>query len=178
MQALLIIDMQMDMQHRIDRGFDCVNPAAGSRITALAEAFRSRGAPVIHIRHHDLDRASSMHRDAAGYPPMPCDSAAPGEAIFDKTTSSAFASTELAPWLRAQGIDDLMVTGAVAGFCVNSTVRAGCDLGFSMTVVEDAVLGFGLPHAGQTAQAIFDVTMALLAADFARMTTSAEVLSA
>jgi len=70
------------------------------------------------------------------------------------------------------------VTGAVAGFCVNSTVRAGADLGFSMVVVRDAVIGFDLPAAGLSARLIFDVTMAHLEADFARVVESAALLSA
>ncbi|OWJ74293.1 isochorismatase family protein [Haematobacter missouriensis] len=88
-----------------------------------------------------------------------------------------FASTELAAHLHANGITELVVTGAVAGFCINSTVRAGADLGFDMTVVEDAVIGFGLPGAGLSARAIFDVTMAHLAADFANVTDTAAVLN-
>lgn len=105
---------------------------------------------------------------------MPCDEALAGEAVFEKRTSSGFASTELEAHLRAGGVTDLVVTGAVAGFCVNSTVRAGADLGFRMTVVRDAVLGFGL--SGLSARTIFDVTMAHLEADFAKVVDAIEML--
>lgn len=176
MQALLIIDMQMEMQHRIEGGRNCVNPAAAAVIAGLAHAFRERGQPVIHIRHRDADPASPLHADAAGYPPIACAEAVAGEPVFLKTTSSAFASTDLAAWLRDRGITDLVVTGAVAGFCVNSTVRAGADLGFTMTVVSDAVLGFDLPGAGLSARTIFDVTMAHLEADFARLVEASTLL--
>lgn len=176
MKALIIIDMQMEMQRRLDSGRDCVNADAPERIAALAAAYRKRGLPVIHIRHRDDASTSPMHQDAAGYPPMPCAEALEDEAVFIKQTSSAFASTDLATHLRQHGITELVVTGAVAGFCVNSTVRHGSDLGVTMTVVKDAVLGFDLPHAGLTAQVIFDVTMAHLEADFARLVqTSAEL---
>lgn len=56
MKALVIIDMQMEMQHRIDAGRDCVNSDAPDRIAMLSEAFRKRGQPVIHIRHSADDR--------------------------------------------------------------------------------------------------------------------------
>ncbi|WP_102226303.1 isochorismatase family protein [Acidimangrovimonas sediminis] len=174
-EALLIIDMQAEMQHRIDAGYDCVNPDASGRIDALARAFRQSGRPVIHIRHREADPASPMRPGGAGYPPMPCAEAAPGEAVFDKTTSSAFASTDLAQHLAAAGITGLAVTGAVAGFCVNSSVRAGCDLGLAMRVVPDAVLGFGLHDL--SARVIFDVTMAHLAADFATLIDSADLIA-
>ena len=177
LKALVIIDMQMEMQHRIAAGRDCVNADAPIRIAALADAFRRRGLPVIHIRHRDDNPNSPLHVDSAGYPPMPCDEAIEGEAIFVKHTSSAFASTDLAVHLQNERITDLVVTGAVAGFCVNSTVRNGADLGYDMTVVRDAVVGFDLPAAGQTARVIFDVTMAQLEADFARIVDASAVMT-
>lgn len=177
MKALAIVDMQMGMQIRIGEGRDCVNPDAPVRVAALVDLFRQKGLRVIHVRHSDTDRDSLFHADAAGYPPMPCAEVVDGEPVFLKHTSSAFASTDLAAYLHAQGVTDLIVTGAVAGFCINSTVRAGADLGFNMTVVEDAVIGFDLPSAGQSARVIFDVTMAHLEADFARITDTATVLT-
>lgn len=51
------------------------------------------------------------------------------------------------------------------------------DLGFRMTVVRDAVLGFDLPSARLSARAVSDVTLALLAADFAEIVDAASVLS-
>lgn len=177
MKALLIIDMQMEMQHRIARGQDTVNADAPTRIAALAEAYRKNGLPVIHVRHRDDHPKSSMHPDADGYPAMACATAHAGEAVFIKQTSSAFTSTDLAAHLHTNGITDLVVTGAVAGFCVNSTVRNGADLGFAMTVVQDAVIGFDLPATGLTAQIIFDVTMALLKADFARIVDTSEAMT-
>lgn len=169
LKALIIIDMQMEMQHRIEAGRDCVNADAPTHIALLAGAFRQRGLPVVHIRHRDDNPKSPLHAGAAGYPPMPCTEAVEGEAVFVKQTSSAFTSTDLAAHLKDKGITDLVVVGAVAGFCVNSTVRNGADLGFRMTVVRDAVIGFDLLAAGQSAQVIFDVTMAHLEADFARL---------
>lgn len=176
-KALVIIDMQMEMQFRIDGGRDCVNPDAPARIAALSDAFRKNGRPVIHIRHSADDPSSPFHADAAGYPAMPCAEAIAGEPVFLKRTSSGFASTDLEVYLRGKGITDLLVTGGVAGYCVNSTVRAGSDLGFNMTVVRDAVIAFDLPDAGLSARTIFDVTMAHLESDFAAIVDSAAVLS-
>lgn len=171
MQALLIIDMQREMRRRIAAGLDAVHPDAPERIAALAARFRATGRPVLHIRHRAEDLGSAFHPSAPGFLPVACGEALPGEAVFEKTTSSAFASTGLEATLRAAGITELVVCGAVAGFCVNSTTRAGADLGFKMTVAQDAVLGFGLP--GLSAEVIFAVTMAHLAADFAQLVESA-----
>lgn len=177
MKALVIIDMQMEIQHRIERGQDCVNPDAPAKISRLSQSFRKRGEPVIHIRHRDKNPDSPFHLDAAGFPPMSCAEATKDEPVFVKLTSSAFASTGLAVHLFDMGITELVVTGAVAGFCVNSTVRAGADPGFEMSVVKDAVIGFDLPAAQLSARTIFDVTMAHLEADFARVVNSSDLLA-
>ena len=173
--ALMIIDMQMLMQERINNGREHVNHHAPAKIAALLAMFRAAGQPVIHIRHADADPASPLARNAAGYQVMPCAQELATEPLFIKSSSSAFASTALENYLHDNGITHLLVTGAVVGFCVNSTVRAGADLGFQMTVVQDAVLGFDVPPSPLSAQTIFDATMALLAADFATLTDTNSV---
>lgn len=80
-------------------------------------------------------------------------------------------------YLRDNRIDTLVVTGAVAGYCVNTTVRVGSDLGFSMIVVRDAVVGFDLPDENLSARVIFDVSMAHLKSDFANVVDSPEIIT-
>lgn len=175
--ALLIIDMQMAMLDRIEAGRAAVNPDAGAAIERLAAACRENGVAVVHIRHHEADPASPFHPDAPLARPMPCDAAQPGEAVFIKHTSSAFASTDLAAHLRGAGVTRLIVTGAVLGFCVTSTVRAASDLGFEVILPRDAVLGFDLPFMGLGAEEIAKVTFGLLGADFATLSSVAEVVA-
>ncbi|UWR62771.1 isochorismatase family protein [Phaeobacter inhibens] len=176
MKALLIIDMQNEMQRRIDAGMDCVNADAPDRIEVLSSFFREQGFPVVHVRHSDHNPASPLHEGAETHLPMPCAAALNGEAVFFKSTSSAFVSTGLADYLQSQGITDLLVVGAVAGFCVNTTVRGASDLGFAVTVAEDAVIGFSLPGSDHSAQVIFDVTMAHIKCDFAKIVDTDEIL--
>ena len=175
--ALIIIDMQMEIQCRIESGMTCVNPEAPARIAELMAAFRRKGLPVLHLRHAEEDSASAFYHKAPTYQAMICGQHIENEYIFVKNTSSAFASTNLEIYLRQNEINSLVVTGAVMGFCINSTVRAGSDLGFKMTIVQDAVVGFDLPSAHLSAQAVFDVTLALLNADFAKAIDSAAMLA-
>lgn len=176
--ALVIIDMQMVMQERIDSGRQHINPDAPVNVAALVTAFRDAQRPVVHVRHAEGDPGSPLHPDASGYPPMPCAQNAEGEIVFVKTSSSAFASTKLEQHLRAATLSHLYIVGAVAGFCVNSTVRSASDLGFEVSVVRDAILGFDLPSANLDAQTIFDVTMGLLEADFADVVDTATAIRA
>lgn len=175
--ALVIIDMQMLMQQRLDEGRDHVHGDAIDKITALADRFRAAGHRVVHVHHGDPDPASPMHPGSPAQKVMPGAEPLSAEAVFVKSTSSPFASTDIEKYLRDHAIETLVVTGAVAGYCVNTTVRVGSDLGFHMIVVRDAVMGFDLPDENLTAGAIFDVTMAHLGSDFAKIVDSRDVMT-
>lgn len=177
--ALLIIDMQMDMALRTARGVDRANPEAEERVAELLALFRARGLPVIHV-HHDEPGMSAAAGDANAAP-MPCALPLPGEAVFVKHGSSAFSGTGLEAHLKAEGIDRLAVAGAVATFCVNSSVRAAADLGYPVLLAGDALIGFDLRRADRSripAQTVLDVTLAALGADFARVMPTAEIAAA
>ncbi|HBF30821.1 isochorismatase family protein [Rhizobium sp.] len=176
-QALVIVDMQMYLQDRLDGGRDHVNGDAIVKIAALAAKFRKDGETVIHVHHGDPDPASPMHLGAPAQRVIRDLEPLCGEAVFVKSTSSPFASTDLENYLRDNRIETLVVTGAVAGYCVNTTVRVGSDLRFTMIVVRDAVMGFDLPDENLSARAIFDVTMAHLKSDFANVVDSPEIMT-
>jgi nicotinamidase-related amidase len=176
-KALVIVDMQTYLQDRLDSGRDHINGDAIVKIAALAAKFRKDGETIIHVHHGDPDPASPMHPGAPAQRVMPGVEPLCGEPVFVKSTSSPFASTEMENYLRDNRIEALVVTGAVAGYCVNTTVRVGSDLGFTMIVVRDAVMCFDLPDENLSARAIFDVTMAHLKSDFAKVVDSHEIMA-
>lgn len=178
--ALLIIDMQKGMAHRIDAGRAPVDPQAMDRMADLLAEFRAQGLPVIHVHHDDPDLRSPFRRDTAGGQPMPCTMPADGEPVLWKSGSSAFAGTGLDALLRRAGIDRLVIVGAVAAFCVTSTTRAASDLGFKVLLPSDALLGFDLPaHDGGRLDAaiVHRVTLSLLGADFAEVLRADQVVA-
>jgi nicotinamidase-related amidase len=170
--ALLVIDMQMGMATRTAQGRPRANPQAEDRVADLLALFRARGLPVVHVHHDDPDPASPFRRDRPDGAPMPCALPLPEETVLYKSTSSAFAGTGLDAHLRRNGIDRIVVVGAVAAFCVTSTVRAASDLGFTVILPGDALIGFDLPaHDGGRidADTVLRVTLSLLGADFAQL---------
>ena len=65
----------------------------------------------------------------------------------------------------------LVVAGAVAAFCITSTTRAASDLGYTVLLPDDALIGFDIGRADGSrisARVVLDVTLALLGSDFAR----------
>ncbi|WP_052283399.1 isochorismatase family protein [Kluyvera genomosp. 1] len=175
MQALLVIDMQGFVTDRIDSGMEHYPTDSINNMRSVIATFREAGKPVLHVRHQTLEPGSPMHTSSPHFLPVEGFGEQSGEVVFVKHTSSAFSSTDLYAWLQGENIREVAVIGAVAGFCVNSTIRAGSDLGLSMTVVRDAVLSFPLTDDGLNAKAIYDVTLGLLEAGFARGVQSAEI---
>ncbi|MCU0903447.1 MAG: cysteine hydrolase [Tabrizicola sp.] len=179
-RAVLVIDMQEGMADRIRAGRPTATPDAPDRIAVLLAQARAIGTPVIHVLHDDKHPSSPFRKGEQGAAPMPCAVPAAGEQVFWKHGSSAFHGTGLDAYLKAQGITDLVVAGAVAAFCVTSTVRQASDLGYRVLLPQDALLGFDLPaHDGGRidAETVFRVTLSLLGADFATL-TSVDLLAA
>lgn len=173
-RAVLVIDMQEGMADRIRAGRPVAVPDAPDRIARLLADARSRGIPVIHVHHDDLDPDSPFRKGEPAAAPMACAVPMDAETVLWKHGSSAFHGTGLDAHLKAAGITELVVAGAVAAFCVTSTVRQASDLGYQVLLPQDALLGFDLPaHDGGRIDAgtVFRVTLSLLGADFATLTT-------
>ncbi len=60
------------------------------------------------------------------------------EIVLPKTSSSVFNSTNIDYVLRNLEVDYLIVVGMLTDQCVESAVRDACDLGYLVTVAEDA----------------------------------------
>ncbi len=119
-------------------------------VACLQESFRQRQLEVIHCRIQALTRNG---RDrSAGHKRLDL-LAAPGskeaefleevapiddEIIINKTASGVFSSTNLHYVLTNLGIRSLCVVGVYTNECVETTVRDACDLGYHVTLVEDA----------------------------------------
>ena len=177
--ALLVIDVQQGLDE--PRWGARNNPDAEQRIADLLEAWRATGQPVIHVQHLSLQPQSPLREDKPGHAfkvealPMP------GEPVFRKHVNSAFIGTDLEAHLRASGIEALVVVGITTDHCVSSTVRMAGNLGFTVTVVEDATATFerlGPDGTHYSADLMHRVTLASLHGEFATVRSSQDVLAA
>lgn len=174
--ALLVIDLQQEFSRRTAAGRARSNPDAELRVAEVLALFRARRLPVVHIHHDDPNPASGFRLTVPTGQVMPCAAPLPGETVIVKHGSSAFHGTGLADHLHNAAIDHLVVIGAAVNFCVASSVRSGADLGFAVTVVSDAVFGFGIPGpdgAMIAPETVLAVTLATLGAGFAKIRPSA-----
>lgn len=80
----------------------------------------------------------------------------PGDLVAQEHwCSSGFANTDLDLLLNKHGIHQLIVMGLIAHTCVESTVRYGAELGYQVTVVEDATASYSETEMS----AAFEVSM-------------------
>ncbi|MCL4767389.1 MAG: cysteine hydrolase [Hyphomicrobiaceae bacterium] len=177
--VLLLIDFQKgfdEIAARTHRG----NIEAEGRALALLTFWRENGWPLIHVRHDSIRPQSPFRPGHIGNQAMSFAAEEPGEPVVRKSANSAFIGTDLAQRLEALGRPRVVVAGASTDHCVTTTVRMGSDLGFAMTLVEDACFTFDRPAPNGTvvpADTVHLAHVASLSGEFARIVTAAGLIA-
>ncbi|MBA2557584.1 MAG: cysteine hydrolase [Chloroflexi bacterium] len=166
--ALVVIDMQYasgSRQHGLgasltERGeeqtgswrFDRIEQVVVPNLQLLLDRCRAHGVQVVYVT---LGSATGDFADVVAYlRPLVeqtdnragapnhriLDAIAPqdGDLVVNKTTASAFQSSDLDDQLRERGITQLLLAGISTNSCVESTGRDGADLGYECLMVDDA----------------------------------------
>lgn len=126
-------------------------------VQKLLVAFRKYGFPIVHVTtcYQVTDRNNPNTDMGLWHNKIPVDvvnandtslwaidsriAPIPGEQLLIKKRASAFHGTYLAGFLRAAGVDTILVTGVTASACVRQTVCDGLADGFRPIVVKEAV---------------------------------------
>ena len=177
-QALLIIDIQND--YFKGGAMELVGSReAAAKARQLLQTFRQRGRPVFHVQHLAArPEATFLLPGTPGAEIHPEVAPQGDEPIFQKFYPNSFRDTGLLAALRERGIKKLLVTGMMTHMCVDTTVRAAFDLGFTCTLAADACATRALEFGGVTVPAE-EVQVAYLAAlngVFARVLPVAEII--
>jgi nicotinamidase-related amidase len=146
----------------------------------LQEEFRNNGLEVIHCRicaltqdgrdrgagHRRLNLLASPGSKEAEF----LEEVAPigDEIIINKTASGVFSSTNIHYVLGNMGIKSLYLTGVYTNECVETTARDACDLGYFVTVVDDA--------CATVTQQLHDASLSTLRDRYARISSVEETL--
>ena len=178
--ALLVIDVQMAFVHDDESGAERSCRGAEKNIGELMAAFRERGDTVIHIHHHGQDPSDPFHAGAPGAAVQPFAAPRDGEAVVIKNVASGFVGTTLEDDLKASGIERLVVCGATANHCAESTARSAGNLGFDTIYASDAVWAYGATGPdgiAHDANQIHSVTLANLHGEFATVMSTENILN-
>lgn len=177
--ALLLVDVQQGLD---DPAYGARNnPGAERRMADLLAAWRGAGRPVIHVQHRSLSPGSPLREDHPGNAFKVEVQPAAGEPVFHKHANSAFIGTDLEAHLRRGGIEALVVIGLTTDHCVSSTARTAANLGFAVTVVEDATATFerlGPDGTHYSADVMHGAALASLHDEFATVCSTRDVLAA
>jgi nicotinamidase-related amidase len=177
--ALLLIDIQND--YFPGGKNELFEPErAAERARRVLEYFRAASLPVFHIRHVSTrENATFFLPDTTGAEIHPLVLPREGEPVLVKHTPNAFVGTALERELRAQQPEQLVICGMMSHMCIDSTVRAATDLGFSVTLLEDACTTKDLTWDGVQipAQTVHRAIMASLSGTFAHVINTEEWLA-
>lgn len=157
--ALVLLDLQKGILLSDWVAFE--DPDGPRKVIAVAGklhgAARAAGVPVIHVgvvrprARGAFDAVRTANAVKSGRAPRDLLALAAGsddigfavvpdagDEVVHKIGVSAFQGTRLDTLLRHAGVENVVVAGAFTHMAVESTVRQGFDLGYRMTVVEDA----------------------------------------
>jgi nicotinamidase-related amidase len=179
-QALILVDIQNEYFELGRVPLDRLEKAAANAKRALG-FFRDKNMPVCHIRHVNLrDGAVTFLPDS--FRAEIHESVAPiyGESVIVKHYPSAFLKTGLADELKRHEIGQLVICGMMSHMCIDTTVRAAMDYGFTVTLLEDACTTKDLIWNDQIipAETVHRAFMAALDGMFARVITTEEFMDA
>ena len=138
MDALLIIDIQNDYFPGGAAELEGAD-AAGAAAGRLLARCRKLGKPVIHVQHVSLrPGAPYLRPDTPGVELHASVAPQAGELVIRKHFPNSFRDTALEEELRRLNVRHLLVAGMMTQMCVDTTVRAGRDLGYEITLAHDA----------------------------------------
>ncbi len=177
--GLVIVDIQNDYFPGGRMPLEGMDTAS-RHAARLLEHFRERKLPVFFIRHlSDRPGAAFFLPETPGAEIHPKVAPRPGEPVLVKHFPNSFRGTDLRDRLSRAGVGSVVVCGAMSHMCIDATVRAAVDLGFSCLVAHDACATRPLVFGPETIPAaqVHAAFMAALSAAYAEVLTTAEFLA-
>ncbi len=100
------------------------------------------------------------------------------EKIIEKHFPNSFRDTDLNEYLMSRGVRELVVCGMMSHMCIDATVRAASDIGYSCFVAQDACATKNLIFDGVDipARHVHGAYMAALGAVYTNVLSAAEII--
>lgn len=176
--ALLLVDIQNDYFAGGDWELYQMEQAA-EKAASLLNAARSAGGAAIHIRHvNPSAKAPFFRRGTRGAGIHHSVAPQHDEVVLTKGRPNSFVDTGLLDILKEREIERLIICGAMSQLCIDATTRAARDLGFEVTVAEDAcaarAMEFG--EVKISAAQVHAAFMAPLAMSYASIKKTVDIL--
>lgn len=140
--ALVVIDLQKGIVAR-----PTAHPTEEviKRTSALADAFRSHGLPIVLVNvvggaPGRTEEARNLGELPAGWADfVPELNQQPEDHVVTKRTWGAFTNTDLEQHLKKLGVTQVVIAGVATRAGVESTARQAYEFGFHVTLAVDAM---------------------------------------
>ncbi len=179
-RGLIVVDLQNEYLPTGKLPLTGIEAAAANAARTIADA-RAKGMPVFHIRHEFAHNEAPVFVPGSdGVEIQPVVAPADGEPVIVKNYVNSFRDTPLKQQLDAQGIEEVVVVGAMSHMCVDAVVRAAADMGYAVTVLHDACATLDLEFNGvkTSAAQVHAAMMAAFAFGYATVKSVDEYLAA
>ena len=176
--GLVLIDIQQDYFEGGQSELFQPREAAANAHKVLS-AFRANRWPVFHVRHISTKPGATFFLpDTPGAEFFPDTAPVNDEPVVIKHKPNSFLHTDLAARLTQANVDQLVICGMMTHMCVDTTVRAASDLGYSVTLIGDACATKDLRWAGETvpAEQVQRAYLAALDGSFAHVISATDWL--
>ena len=165
--ALLLIDIQNF--YFPGGNLPLVEPEKASQnASRMLDYFRKTKQTVIHVKQN-YEPGGDIHEDVE---PLP------GEKVIVKDYANSFKGTDLLDYLKANGIERLVIAGMQTHMCVEAATRAASDYGLKCIVISDACATRDLKYGDHLIKAedVHYSTLASLKGFYADVMTTDEFL--
>jgi len=150
-RAIIVIDLQNEYWPGGNLPLDGIDAAAANAARVIAHG-REKGDLIVNIRH-EMPGAPVFVPGSDGVQINAVVAPAEGEPVITKNFPNAFRETGLKALLDEKNIEEVVVVGAMSHMCVDATVRAANDFGYTTTTIHDACATRELEFNGATAPA-------------------------
>lgn len=153
--------------------------AAAAKAQDLLRHCRQLELPVVSLQHiADRPGATFFLPETNGIALHPFLKPPAAGTVLKKHSPNSFRATGLEELLRGQGIKRLVLCGMMTHMCVDATVRAAFDLGFSCLLAHDACATRDLQFGEQEidAASVHGAFMAALGAVYAQVMTTEQCI--
>lgn len=159
------------------------HPHCEENIDDLIRTWSRRDLPLVVNRHDSAEPGSPLVPGHPGNVLVDDVAAIDPDLFITKTVNSAFYGTpNLAEWLQAQSIEQIVLCGIQTDVCVETTARMGGNLGISVTGSLDATRTCDIedPEGNVIpAETLMQVTAAnLQSGGFTRVTSTEDIVEA
>ena len=133
--ALLIIDAQVNMFSEGGSVFE--GEKILGTISRLIARARTAHLPIVYVQNNGSEGDPDMP-GTPGWQIHPAVTPEQGDIVIQKHTPDSFHETNLQSELEARRIRRLIIVGMQTEMCIDATCRRAHELGYDVTLVQDA----------------------------------------